>query len=628
MKKILLTLASAFLAFSGFAQDNDETEGQITVQPEGWSIEVNLQNPSSQAGITYIKMEPAGTHKNGYDTYTILVPIQTFPNESDSKYFLTVKYKNTEENIDASWILGSPNGSTNGTSITRNKDEQPLNIAITAWYNTTSNKIEYIDSYINIFMLDLNDWVARAVWDRYRAAEDNVRYFVLDDNENKFNLRKNLSTTSGINNECFIAGKDTENNYTLNSPQSVTKGVYKATIDYSTLTVNIEKATTITTLINNYGLFVAPVDVTIPDNISVYELNYLQDGLVGKKIEGIIPAATPVVLKADESDYTLSDRIISFEISGDEYTFEKSSRKVNNNDRFYIADPVYNLNEDEAKFIGTYQSHYLPSGVDAYIFDKKIGSFKIQSSSVNMSSGSDPNILIPGFWGYLTLPSNAWMEGDDLSSLEINFDYVEPEEPAGFLYIHFTDEDGYHLQTHFVTLTYDYNNGVYTNNNVDVGDYEYYVFSTATFDQPQVSSYAFPNDYPQNKPWNELNEDAIIYHLAENAEVLSDDDDEDEDVQPAEPVTKNIVATKVSALTAANQNPTPIPATSLIHTITLDPAGTLTTVVNDDQTTGIENVIVNEPSTQDNRIFNIYGQQVDETYKGIIIKNGKKVYNR
>ena len=45
----------------------------------------------------------------------------------------------------------------------------------------------------------------------------------------------------------------------------------------------------------------------------------------------------------------------------------------------------------------------------------------------------------------------------------------------------------------------------------------------------------------------------------------------------------------------------------------------------DGTTTGIPATIFDQP--QDDAIYNLQGQRVDESYKGLIIKNGQKVYN-
>ena len=47
-----------------------------------------------------------------------------------------------------------------------------------------------------------------------------------------------------------------------------------------------------------------------------------------------------------------------------------------------------------------------------------------------------------------------------------------------------------------------------------------------------------------------------------------------------------------------------------------------------DEITGISNVVMDdkqETNRYDNAIYNLAGQRVDKTYKGIVIKNGKKV---
>nr|MDE7419964.1 hypothetical protein [Muribaculaceae bacterium] len=43
--------------------------------------------------------------------------------------------------------------------------------------------------------------------------------------------------------------------------------------------------------------------------------------------------------------------------------------------------------------------------------------------------------------------------------------------------------------------------------------------------------------------------------------------------------------------------------------------------------TGVDNVYIDDPNS-DNRIFNVWGQEVDENYKGIVIKNGRKIIQR
>jgi len=58
--------------------------------------------------------------------------------------------------------------------------------------------------------------------------------------------------------------------------------------------------------------------------------------------------------------------------------------------------------------------------------------------------------------------------------------------------------------------------------------------------------------------------------------------------------------------------------------ITIDADGVLyELLVNQgDVTSGVENIVT--PSVNDNKIYNLLGVEVDETYKGIVIKNGQK----
>ncbi|MBQ8628732.1 MAG: hypothetical protein IJ421_04570, partial [Prevotella sp.] len=44
--------------------------------------------------------------------------------------------------------------------------------------------------------------------------------------------------------------------------------------------------------------------------------------------------------------------------------------------------------------------------------------------------------------------------------------------------------------------------------------------------------------------------------------------------------------------------------------------------------TGIESAVVEKSEPSDARMYNIAGQMVTESYKGIVIKNGKKYLNK
>ena len=45
-------------------------------------------------------------------------------------------------------------------------------------------------------------------------------------------------------------------------------------------------------------------------------------------------------------------------------------------------------------------------------------------------------------------------------------------------------------------------------------------------------------------------------------------------------------------------------------------------------TDGIDNVTTIGNKQSDNRIFNLNGQQVNKAYKGIVVKNGRKMLNK
>ena len=57
----------------------------------------------------------------------------------------------------------------------------------------------------------------------------------------------------------------------------------------------------------------------------------------------------------------------------------------------------------------------------------------------------------------------------------------------------------------------------------------------------------------------------------------------------------------------------------------LAPGRSFGMIFDDGTVTGIPATIIDQP--QDDIIYNLQGQKVDESYKGLIIKNGQKVYN-
>ena len=51
-------------------------------------------------------------------------------------------------------------------------------------------------------------------------------------------------------------------------------------------------------------------------------------------------------------------------------------------------------------------------------------------------------------------------------------------------------------------------------------------------------------------------------------------------------------------------------------------------IVFDSETTGIEDVNLRPDPNSEGRTYNLKGQKVNDTYRGIIIKNGKKIFKR
>jgi hypothetical protein len=51
-------------------------------------------------------------------------------------------------------------------------------------------------------------------------------------------------------------------------------------------------------------------------------------------------------------------------------------------------------------------------------------------------------------------------------------------------------------------------------------------------------------------------------------------------------------------------------------------------IVFDSETTGIEDIDLRLNPDREGRTYNLKGQKVNDTYRGIIIKNGKKIFKR
>lgn len=203
--------------------------------------------------------------------------------------------------------------------------------------------------------------------------------------------------------------------------------------------------------------------------------------------------------------------------------------------------------------------------------------------------------------------------------IKVNPDADVPDEPTpaeDVLYLHFTDEDGKYDSTHAKTLPKN-DDGLYKAT-LDLGWHGYFVLADANFPQESVEEYSIMT-LDNSSDWASLGNNATIYSL--------DDSNSDSDSK-----TSTVKAQKVSELNSL----TPFKVDfGKIYDITLAPGtdGTIATLSAEPSTiggglSGVDDVVTDKIILESNLIFNVYGQPVDETYKGIVIRNGKKYIQR
>lgn len=575
------------MAFTAFAQDDNDNPG---VENNPWSIDIIRQNPDA---FTETKMLEYSNYKTstGYDIYTIDVEIETFPDQGDSKYFLTLYY--TKE--DGTKITTKLGTSTNGTAISRGRNESPLHITVSAWYNTDGNKVEYIDSYFNLLMFDVaGDWSARGYWPSNTDNTDLSAYFIYDSNDNKGSgttfMRR--AVNSNATTENYYCGSQNETRFQLPNLKGYSSGLYKATLDYTNLTLKAEASESMDIFIQKYTTFYAPTEVSLPEGVKAYALTFGDNKVKRVELENVIPANTPVLLEV--TDETKENSFITLKVtdySNCDYTAIDGTKR-------YIEDYI---DQNNSYFVGVNQTHYVPADVDAYVLNGETGNFELKSSNVNGTGlAANTTIVIPAFTMYLKLESEKWADGTELSIIEVVDYEPEPIDPAEVkYYIHYTDIEGNYKSTFvndystmgdFNCLSYDADKKVYYLHWVDFTTYTNYVLSTSKKDIALMSA----------DSWAGFNGE--VYHNG----GVSDPSAEDAEITPftVEPGQYEITFNP----NATNDEGVAVPTT--VRT----------------SVTGIDNMqIENQP---DDVMYNIFGMRVDENYKGIVIKNGKKIILR
>lgn len=364
-------------------------------------------------------------------------------------------------------------------------------------------------------------------------------------------------------NATYIGGKNTGTGFTYeNGKGMIANCINAATINYTEEggTVTISVANNLTLEINGVTPFVSPIEVEIPNNISVFEYDsYSNETLIVKNYEGTtILANTPVILKPESAgEFTFNFVGENNELS---YDTEEASGHT------YIKDNVVGV------LHGVQTPHQVAEKTGYYFNGEKF------------IPATDKYTIILPFTCFIDL------SGED-SDLPADISIVFPEEEEqDVLYIHFTDEEGNYDYTHSDVLTKN-SDGNYVLELIKLEDTTYYVLSKSNFESNSEIAVASYNS------WADFN--GTIYH-----------NNGMEEINPA-------VAESITPFSSESGNYT--------FTVTTGENGEPSELT---VSTNISEGVGAITLEKNNVIYNIFGQKVDESYRGIVIKNGKKYIQR
>lgn len=473
------------------------------------------------------------------------------------------------------------------------------------------------------YVLDIHSSgrVVRAHWaaDESKPATES-RYFNIssaDQSGVELNLRMVTNTypkahskddTSIINaNGTFIQIKGT-----------FTTGLYKATLDFENNTLTVDKAESIDVTVDKYSTFISPVEVKIPEGIKVYSLSYngKSNSLVATEIKETLEPNKSVILVSSEAADTY---IYSFDIIGESYDYipgtclygsSNSGRPTIKNveESLLASDQESYFNP---QFIGLYQPRfYYATGANAdsdldgdiYILDNEKGNFNlIYSSTGNGGKIKDTNAIHQPLSSYLRLNSIAWDEGVDLSTLEIVFPEEEEQIDFSINLGENTWEQSGTVENNKIEITIqEDNDDAYIF--VEVGDkveaIYYYIDDSGNEGEEEVEEDG-PDDMPSVSYVNQRRRlpANATYSVAKVKDGITT-------------IHLNVGSGQLYIATSADG----------------DNEQVFTYTVAQGVPTAVEAV---ETAAEENgTIYNIFGQKVDASYKGIVIKNGKKFIQR
>lgn len=570
MKKLLLLLAGCLFAGSAaFAQSETETP------TPGWTVRLNITEPTNVVKDATYEMEKTDVQIGESYVYTYTVTVLVDPSKS-SKYYIYVYY--TDENGDVK--------SKNTAALYQTYNDGAIDITVSAFLDS-KGEIQYILSNSKYLLCDTN-WTGIGYFDASKTGLTNEIYFNNTQQKGYVAVR-NLGAATAE----YVPGGNTQyqSNLSIVNNPGAQNGLFKASFDYSNMTLSFDKVNSLTLEVEDFIPFVSASPATLPDGLTAYVYSSYDNGeITMETLEGnVVPANTPVLLKGTEGFYTIT--------LSDDYSYIYALETTGT--RNYLSDS----NVEGSLLYGVHQPHLVPA--NGYTF--KNGSF-------TKASASD---IITALDCYFKID-----ETDAPDSLTIVFPEEEEEEPDNwdFTFSNDTDqfspsdsdEDGVNGNISLFTEDKDASSISFTVNAPSGIEMVYYAWVPAT-DNNGDSEDEEDNDATENAAMGiaEVNNDSSDLDYQEATKVA------DSDVNAFSinlPFTGN--STKGSLYIATKDSESAAYAVK----------GTYNVSITRNVETGVESVVMS--SVNDNAIYNVFGQKVDETYKGIVIKNGKKYIQR
>lgn len=398
MKKITLLTTSVLLAAGAFAQETTEPATPM------WVVEVNCTEPADVAGVSTYELTNTGAKNGEFEIFSCTFTLPDAKSYKATKNFITLTY--TPEDGSAA-ITAKPN--SNGTFYVQ-PNTGDLTITVSSFKNTKG-----LQTVWSTTAYGLTDSRRRALayFTPSVSGESATAYFnnPLDNADFKV-IQGNKGST--VN---YVSGSNADV-FTFTPKQKWAAGIYKTTLDYTTMNFAIEAAQSIEVNIDSFCTFVAPADVIIPEGVKAYTLKYnieTPDSLEAVKVEsGTLAANTPVVVKAETSG------VYTFDITGAaSYTTEEGET--------YILDAT----TEENVLTGVFQPHNIVDGTN------NDGVYPFANGTFNLWDGKDStdgkgkvvnwHIVYP-FTAYVVLPADVTERPE---SLAINFPTETGGDPTG-----------------------------------------------------------------------------------------------------------------------------------------------------------------------------------------------------